>query len=165
MATGQVCKSCELLNELGTGFCVGCGSQFDSFNDVPQVNEIRLDSMGLEVRPTVNFPLAISLAFKNAFRYSGRSTRAEFFWFWIFHVSSYAALLLWTPIALSPWVPYIFSGICLPPFIALTCRRLHDIGRTGWLHLPIWIPGVNIFFALWLSFQPSQPSNNKYGPR
>jgi uncharacterized membrane protein YhaH (DUF805 family) len=42
------------------------------------------------------------------------------------------------------------------PSIAVGCRRMHDVGRSGWFQL---IPIYNLILAL----TPSNPGTNKYG--
>lgn len=46
---------------------------------------------------------------------------------------------------------------------ALSVRRLHDIGYSGWYALLAYIPLINLFF-LYLTVKPSV-SDNKYGPQ
>lgn len=46
---------------------------------------------------------------------------------------------------------------------ALSVRRLHDIGYSGWYALLAYIPLINLFF-LYLTVKPSVP-DNKYGPQ
>ena len=47
--------------------------------------------------------------------------------------------------------------------IILNRRRLHDLDQSGWLTLLIFIPLVNLFFALYLLFAPGTKGENKYG--
>ena len=51
----------------------------------------------------------------------------------------------------------------LLPTLAVTVRRLHDIGKSGWWVL-ISLTGVGaIILLIWL-IKDGQPSENKYGP-
>jgi uncharacterized membrane protein YhaH (DUF805 family) len=53
------------------------------------------------------------------------------------------------------------------PGIAVSLRRLHDIGKSGWWFLLGVIPIVNfigIFVLLYFYIQDSQPGENEYGP-
>lgn len=43
-------------------------------------------------------------------------------------------------------------------------RRLHDLGKSGWLSLLFLIPIVNFFFWLWLLFFKGDHRENEYGP-
>jgi uncharacterized membrane protein YhaH (DUF805 family) len=43
-------------------------------------------------------------------------------------------------------------------------RRLHDLGKTGWMCLLMLVPVVNIIFGLWLLFGSGDEGANEYGP-
>ncbi len=61
----------------------------------------------------------------------------------------------------------IYGLAVLIPSIAVSIRRLHDIGKSGWWILLSVIPLVNIigiFVLLYFYVQDSQPSENEYGP-
>ena len=61
----------------------------------------------------------------------------------------------------------IYSLGLLIPSIAVSIRRLHDTGRSGWWFLLGVIPVVNligIFVLLFFYVQDSQPGENEYGP-
>ncbi len=94
------------------------------------------------------------------FNFDDRASRAEF---WLFYLVIY---LLETVIG---WIFTPTSGqwviILLPiliPQIAVTARRLHDIGRSGWDQL--WaISIVGIPVVIWWLITPSDPGENRYG--
>jgi uncharacterized membrane protein YhaH (DUF805 family) len=48
--------------------------------------------------------------------------------------------------------------------IILARRRLHDLGKNGWLSLVMLIPLIGFFFWLWLIFGPGDVQSNEYGP-
>jgi len=61
----------------------------------------------------------------------------------------------------------IYSLALLVPSIAISIRRLHDTGKSGWWFLLGVIPLVNfigIFILLFFYVQDSQPGDNAYGP-
>jgi uncharacterized membrane protein YhaH (DUF805 family) len=61
----------------------------------------------------------------------------------------------------------IFTFVVLLPNIAVSIRRLHDYGKSGWWFLLSVIPFVNligIFVLLYFYVQDSQPGENQYGP-
>lgn len=58
----------------------------------------------------------------------------------------------------------LYSLAILLPSIAITARRLHDTGRSGWLQLITLIPVVGGIILLVLLVQDSQPGSNKWGP-
>ncbi len=58
----------------------------------------------------------------------------------------------------------IFALATLVPAIAVTVRRLHDSGRSGWWYLLSFVPyvgGIVLFIFMLLE---GQPGENKYGP-
>ena len=50
------------------------------------------------------------------------------------------------------------------PFWGALVNRLHDIGRTGWMSLLLWVPLVNLVFFIWLGTKPGQQGPNRWGP-
>ena len=61
----------------------------------------------------------------------------------------------------------IFMLLLLLPSLAVLTRRLHDIGRSGWIIVLNFIPVVN-FVTIIMTFiytvMDSKPEDNKYGP-
>lgn len=45
----------------------------------------------------------------------------------------------------------------------LSRRRLHDLNRSSWLFVLLFIPLVNIAVSLYLLFWPGTPGSNQYG--
>lgn len=102
--------------------------------------------------------------------FEGRARRAEY---WLFSVLSlvftYIAVLLdytiGTNYGLLPFgVIYTiyFLGILVPTF-AVTVRRLHDVGRSGWMIFISLIPLVGSVWLLTLLAIDSDSEENKYG--
>ena len=56
---------------------------------------------------------------------------------------------------------YIFIIL---PSIAMTVRRLHDVGQSGWMVLLNLVPYVGGVVILVFTCLDSQPNENKYGP-
>ena len=101
----------------------------------------------------------------------GRSTRKEY---WLIGLCIYILVGLALNIAsiiLFFILPGIRSNLITTPVtlaliymnFALSVRRLHDIGYSGWYALLAYIPLINLFF-LYLTVKPSVP-DNKYGPQ
>ncbi|MCK4440881.1 MAG: DUF805 domain-containing protein [Sulfurovaceae bacterium] len=58
----------------------------------------------------------------------------------------------------------VASGLILfIPFIAISVRRLHDIGKNGWWYLIAFIPWLGVLILLVLFILPSQDRINRYG--
>jgi uncharacterized membrane protein YhaH (DUF805 family) len=48
--------------------------------------------------------------------------------------------------------------------MAMTFRRAHDTGKSGWIWLMLLVPFVNLLALYWLLIEDSQQGPNKYGP-
>ncbi|MGZ4969956.1 MAG: DUF805 domain-containing protein [Methylobacter sp.] len=98
--------------------------------------------------------------------FQGRAGRKEYWMFNLFNIIIAMAIGFVTGLVeavfgmgtiLSNAASVIYSLGILVPGIAVSIRRMHDLGRSGW-----WIlfPVVNLIFM----FFDSQPGDNEYGP-
>lgn len=97
--------------------------------------------------------------------FSGRSSRAEYWYFYAFHLVALIALTILSKefggvfyILMS-----IYSFAVIIPNIALSFRRMHDTGRSGWYLFISCIPMVGAFMLLYYCCQDSD-GDNIYGP-
>ena len=111
----------------------------------------------------VSFPQAIMLALRKYSDFSGRASRAEYWWWvlalWIgnsiFWNLDRSILSVSEEGAFSPFGSIFFLVVFLPS-LAVTARRLHDLGRTGWWQVAWgslvglgWIPlAIGAFLSL-----------------
>jgi uncharacterized membrane protein YhaH (DUF805 family) len=58
----------------------------------------------------------------------------------------------------------IYGLAVLLPSLAVTCRRLHDTGRTGWWMLIGIVPILGAIVLIIFLIQDSTPGENEYGP-
>lgn len=58
----------------------------------------------------------------------------------------------------------IYSLVVLVPGLAVSVRRLHDTGRSGWWLLIGLIPFVGAIVLLIFTVSDSQPGPNRWGP-
>jgi uncharacterized membrane protein YhaH (DUF805 family) len=102
--------------------------------------------------------------------FNGRARRQEFWMFALFNfiigiVLEALALITGSGGSFSPM--WILSGLyglfVLIPGLAVSVRRLHDGGHTGWWWLINLVPFGFIVFLVF-AVQDSQPGDNKYGP-
>ena len=126
------------------------------------------------VRPGVDTSDSLFGAVKACFRkyalFSGRASRAEFWWFYLFNVMvSTAFMLLFFVFDMKPEVLVclgIYSLASFLPSLAVTVRRLHDVDK-GWVQvLLILIPVAGTFFAIYLLVllaRKGDPGVNRYG--
>ena len=57
----------------------------------------------------------------------------------------------------------IFVLATLIPGIAVSVRRLHDVGKRGWMLFVALIPIIGVIWLLVLAVKDSQPGSNQYG--
>jgi len=101
----------------------------------------------------MNFGQAISTCFSKYVTFTGRASRSEFWWFFLFQI-----IVLIVTGMISSILYGIAALAMLLPGIAVGVRRLHDIGKTGWLMLIGLIPVVGLLLLYWF-VQPSEGAN------
>lgn len=57
-----------------------------------------------------------------------------------------------------------FLLVNLLPTLAVSSRRLHDTGRSGWMTILAVIPMFGLAYLLYLFSQPGQKGPNEHGP-
>lgn len=58
----------------------------------------------------------------------------------------------------------IYALAVLIPSIAVTVRRLHDTGKSGWWYLITFVPFVGSIILLIFTVMDSEPGTNRWGP-
>ncbi|MCL2063798.1 MAG: DUF805 domain-containing protein [Candidatus Cloacimonetes bacterium] len=105
--------------------------------------------------------------FKNYVNFSGRARRAEYWYFWLFCmivnvvINSLAAIPNMSGAA---YLSYIFALIVFLPALAVNVRRLHDIGKSGWNLLWIFLPIIGAIMLIVWECREGEPGSNQYGP-
>jgi len=108
---------------------------------------------GYQPQPkSMDFGEAIKVCFNKFANFEGRARRSEFWWFQLFTY------------IISSLTCGIGGLVLLLPTIAVTARRLHDTGRSGWLQLLMFIPIVGYVLIIIWTVQDSAPGTNEYGP-
>jgi uncharacterized membrane protein YhaH (DUF805 family) len=112
----------------------------------------------------MGFDEAVLRCFSKYAVFAGRARSSEFWWFMVLFVS--AVLLTLVALAVSADLTkaglLVIAALTLPA-IAVTVRRLHDIGVAGWM-LVVMVPLVGqILMLAWLT-RPSVPRLNRFGP-
>lgn len=106
-----------------------------------------------------NYRQAIFTCFKKFADFKGRARRSEFWYFELFCV----LISLVFSFFISEDVATIAMLITFIPNIAVSVRRLHDIGRSGWWMLIALVPIVGILLLLFWAAQEGDPASNQYG--
>lgn len=116
---------------------------------------------------------AVLRCFARYAQFSGRASRAEYWWFIVFLCGAHVGLSIFSGRALYAlmageegsgwiWLWPLFSLATLVPLLSVTVRRLHDLGLSGFWLLFTLIPVSWIGFAIAFAF-PGDPAPNRYG--
>ncbi len=108
---------------------------------------------------------------KNYAKFSGRARRKEY-WMFVLFDSIFILLLIFFDVIIGTFDTEAGMGLLgglyllalFIPRLAVTVRRLHDIGMNGWMVLIGFIPLVGPFVLLAFMVQDSRPGENQYGP-
>lgn len=99
--------------------------------------------------------------------FTGRSSRSEY-WFATLANAILNFIILFCAALVFPksveGLDNIIALLTLWPSIAISVRRLHDIGKSGWFFLLLFIPIVGVCIFLVFDCRASQPHENEYGP-
>ena len=108
--------------------------------------------------------------------FDGRAQRAEYWYFVLFNtIISILLSILGKAIGVFNMtigtvgneiniLSIIYSLAVLVPGLAVAVRRLHDVGKSGWMVLINLIPLIGQIWILVLTIRDSTPGENKYGP-
>ncbi|MDC0136789.1 DUF805 domain-containing protein [Sulfitobacter sp.] len=96
-----------------------------------------------------------------------RSTRSQYWWFTLWSVIvSIITGIIDVSLGMGDTGPVglLTSLVLFLPSLAVAIRRLHDIGRTGWWMLLVFIPILGWIVLLVFYCTKSQETPNKWGP-
>lgn len=97
--------------------------------------------------------------------FSGRASRSEYWIWWGFLVVVYVAIGATALLFAS--TGYVVAGLValalFLPNLAVTVRRLHDTGRSGFWLLIVFIPLIGALILLVFLLLDSQAEPNKWG--
>ncbi|MBR7688333.1 MULTISPECIES: DUF805 domain-containing protein [Acinetobacter] len=106
----------------------------------------------------IDYQQAILTCFKKFADFKGRARRSEFWYFELFCVLMSLAFSF-----ISEDAATIVMLITFIPNIAVSVRRLHDIGRSGWWMLIALVPIAGILLLLFWAAQEGNSASNQYG--
>ena len=121
----------------------------------------------------MGFGQAISYNLSNITNFSGRASRPQFWWWILFiWIISFVVNLVTggynfgtTDRGFLWYIGLVISIVLWLATLAVTVRRLHDIGRSGWWVLLWFICCIGAIIVFIFCLQPSQPGDNQYGPQ
>lgn len=100
--------------------------------------------------------------------FSGRSRRSEYWFFVLFNVVASISLgIVDGVLGIGGGVgllSVVYSLAVLVPGLAVSVRRLHDTGRSGWWLLIAMVPVIGAIALLVFMAQDGEQGPNQYGP-
>lgn len=111
--------------------------------------------------------------------FSGRARRKEYWMFVLFNLIFIIAAgvldnILGTTFKMDAgygatampygWLYMLYALFVLIPGLAVSVRRLHDVGKSGWMILVALIPLIGAIWLLVLYVTAGDQGDNKYGP-
>ena len=110
-------------------------------------------------------------ALKNYATFTGRARRSEYWFFTLFYfiflvLAVILDNLLGITIEDTGIGPLYFISILamIIPGLAVTVRRLHDVGKSGWFYFIVLIPIIGSIWLLVLMVSDGMLGRNQYGP-
>jgi len=112
--------------------------------------------------------------------FRGRARRKEYWGFYLFWLLAFIVVcgvaatidsMTATVYSDGQWIPiitivasviFVLAGFI--PALAVTVRRIHDIGLSGWFYLLVFIPYIGGLIVFVFTLIPSQAHENKWGP-
>jgi len=111
---------------------------------------------------------AVAKCYRKYFVFKGRASRAEYWWCFA------AAFLFAWPLRLAEteegnwfailsFIYFILTLSVAMPLLAVWTRRMHDVGKSGWSWLFVFVPIVGWILLLRWTTKEGSPVANKYG--
>lgn len=148
----MICRYCGTKVPKDSRFCENCGASLEN-----NYNNVEVLDAGAARKEAYTFKEAIISMFSNYANFSGRATRSEYWWAFLF-------LMIVNLIAgYIPVLGVLISLALLIPNWSLNVRRLHDIGKSGWYMLMGLIPIVGIVILIF-QYCKDPVGDNQWGP-
>ena len=112
---------------------------------------------------------AVAKCYRKYFVFKGRASRSEYWW------CIAAAFLFAWPLLLAEteegtwftilsFIYFMLSLSVVMPLLAVWTRRMHDVGKSGWTWLFIFIPVLGFILLMRWTTKEGSSEANKYGP-
>lgn len=110
----------------------------------------------------MGFSEAIRSVFSQYASIAGRASRSEYWYFGLFYFLSYIGFMVVS--AIIPFLAILYMvfiiGVIIPS-ITVGIRRLHDLNKSGWWYLIVFIPFIGaIIMIIWFVTKGTDGSND-----
>ncbi|GBU25285.1 hypothetical protein R83H12_01928 [Fibrobacteria bacterium R8-3-H12] len=151
------CTKCGTEIQENANFCNKCGNARRNRQDTNQNYEKpkELSLWGYYIK-----------CFKNYANFEGRARRSEYWGFCLFNGIFLFCLLKFgniNELGAAFILTLLYVLIAFLPCLAVSARRLHDIGKSGWWWLIIFIPIIGSIILFVWTVMDSEHAENIYG--
>ncbi len=159
------CSQCGAQIDDKATYCTSCGAPQQAADAQPAQEPVYQQPVyaaptapvGEAHHGSVSFGDAIKLLFTNYANFTGRASKSEYWWGFLFNfLLSMAANVI-------PVVGSLISIAMLIPGLSLSIRRLHDIGKSWVWYLMGLIPLAG-FIILIVYYCQDSDGDNQWGP-
>ncbi len=118
----------------------------------------------------MSFKEAVQSVFSKYAVFEGRARRSEYWYFVLFNsIVSLVLSLIGQMIggdgsSFQSGLTGVYSLAVLVPSIAVSVRRLHDVGKAGTWYLINFVPIIGWIVFIVFAAKDSDPGENQYGP-
>ena len=152
------CRKCGGEIPSGTRFCPSCGNPAVHGAGAPASSDPFTSAANGDLPPDATYQYFIQGVTKKFADFSGRARRREY-WFYTLFSFLVQIVLGWIPV-----IGWLLSVALVVPGIAVSVRRLHDIGKSGWSLLLLLIPIIGAIILIIWDVKEGDKGTNQYGP-
>ena len=170
------CKNCGNYMDDNTQFCPNCGAKQEdqaqqAYQQPQQGYQQNYQQAyqqpyqgSAQPAPQVGFLDAVKMFFTRYADFSTRSRRSEFWWAYLgLTIITWVVGMIGGMVDFLGWLPTVWSLAILVPSIAISVRRLHDVGKSGAYYLWILLPIAGPIILL-IQYCKDSEGANQYGP-
>ena len=116
----------------------------------------------------MSFFEAVGKCYRKYFVFKGRAPKSEFWWFFLL-LFLFAWPLFLAELETGSWagflslIYFLLTMSAVFPYLAVFVRRLHDVGKSAWNILFMFIPAIGAIVILRWLMKHGDPESNKYG--
>jgi uncharacterized membrane protein YhaH (DUF805 family) len=101
---------------------------------------------------------------ENYSNFSGRARRKEYWMFALFQIIVLIGAMILDGVFGTAGVVYMIVALAhMIPGLAVSVRRLHDVGKSGWFLLISFVPIIGAIWLLVLACTDGDSGDNTYG--
>ena len=166
----MICPQCKANIADGSKFCPVCGAAIAAGSTAQQTNANNQQSGSSfenffapnipgPNNGRVEFVDAVKLYIKNSFNFTGRASKSEYWWGFLF------AFLAGLVVNIIPVIGQLLAIALAIPAISSQIRRLHDVGKPWYFILLNLIPcGIGTIILIVMYYIKDSDGSNQWGP-